>query len=66
MFKVNVQYKVTNYSLKKHTMYTFLTLVVCDKLVKAQMSRKTPPLFFHQLTPLSCFALVIVGNTAHQ
>ena len=47
-------------------MYTFLTLVVCDKLVKAQMSWKTPPLFFHQLTLLCCFALVIVGNTADQ
>ena len=47
-------------------MYTFLTLVVCDKLVKEQMIWKTPPLFFHQLTPLSCFTLVIVGNTADQ
>ena len=37
-----------------------------DKVVKAQMSRKTPPLFFHQLTLLSCFTLVIVGNTADQ
>ena len=37
-----------------------------DKLVKAQMSRKTPPLFFHQLTLLSCFTLVIAGNTADQ
>ena len=30
-----------------------------DKLVKAEMSRKTPPPFFHQLTLLSCFTLVI-------
>ena len=37
-----------------------------DKLVKAQMSWKTPPLFFHQLTLLSCFTLVIAGSTADQ
>ena len=37
-----------------------------DKLVKAQMSRKTPPLFFHQLNLLYCFTLVIAGNTAGQ
>ena len=43
------------------------------KLVKAQTSWKTPPLFFHQLTLLSCFTLVIKhvptvkgGNTADQ
>ena len=37
-----------------------------DKLLKAQMSRKTPPLFLHQLTLLSCFTLVIAGDTADQ
>ena len=63
MFKVNVQYKVTNNSLKT---YHVRALPWCDKLVKAQMSRKTPPLFFHQLTLLSCFTLVIAGNTADQ
>ena len=30
-----------------------------DKLLKAQMSRKTAPLFYHQLTLLSCFTLVM-------
>ena len=37
-----------------------------DIILKAQMSRKTPPLFFHQLTVLSCFTLVLVGNTDDQ
>ena len=37
-----------------------------DKLVKGQMSRKTPSLFFHHLTLLYCFTLVIAGNTADQ
>ena len=34
-----------------------------DKLVKTQMSRKTPPLFFHQLTLLSCLTFVIAVGT---
>ena len=59
MFKVNVQNKVKNYSLKP---YHVRTLVSGDKLVKVQ----TPPLFFHQFTLLSYFTLVIAGNTADQ
>ena len=59
MFKDNVQYKITNYSSKP---YHVRSLVSGDKLVNLQ----TPPLFFHQLTLISCFTLVIVGNTADQ
>ena len=44
MFKVNVQNKLKlQITRKKHTMYA--SYRSGDKLVKAQMSRKTPPLF---------------------
>ena len=65
MCKVNVQYNIKlQISRLKHTMYA--PYLSGDELLKAQMSRKTAPLFFHQLTLLSCFTLVIAGDTADQ
>lgn len=63
MFNLTFDIKLQITRLKHNVYAPYLS---GDKLGKTQKSRKTPPLFFHQCTLLSCFKLVIVGNTADQ